>query len=73
MKPLVCGIDLGTTNSVIAYLRDGIPTAIPVEEGTAILPSVVSFVPKQATGGWGGRPGTVGRRFPGIPSRPSRG
>ncbi|MBP8646628.1 MAG: Hsp70 family protein [Syntrophobacteraceae bacterium] len=46
MKPLVCGIDLGTTNSVIAYLRDGIPTAIQVEEGAAVLPSVVSFDPE---------------------------
>jgi molecular chaperone DnaK len=43
MKPIVCGIDLGTTNSVIAFLRDGRPEAIPVEEGVAILPSVVSF------------------------------
>ncbi len=43
MKPIVCGIDLGTTNSVIAFLKDGRPEAIPVEEGLAILPSVVSF------------------------------
>jgi molecular chaperone DnaK len=43
MKPIVCGIDLGTTNSVIAFLKDGRPEAIPVEEGVAILPSVVSF------------------------------
>ncbi len=45
MKSLVCGIDLGTTNSVIAFLKDGYPRAIPVEEGSAILPSVVSFDP----------------------------
>jgi molecular chaperone DnaK len=43
MKSIVCGIDLGTTNSVIAFLKDGRPEAIPVEEGVAILPSVVSF------------------------------
>jgi molecular chaperone DnaK len=43
MKPIVCGIDLGTTNSVIAFLKDGRPEAIPVEEGVVILPSVVSF------------------------------
>jgi molecular chaperone DnaK len=43
MKPIVCGIDLGTTNSVIAFLKDGIAEAIAVEEGAAILPSVVSF------------------------------
>jgi molecular chaperone DnaK len=45
MKPIVCGIDLGTTNSVIAFLKDGAPVAIPVEDGSAILPSVVSFDP----------------------------
>lgn len=45
MKSIVCGIDLGTTNSVIAFLKDGYPQAIPVEEGTAIVPSVVSFDP----------------------------
>lgn len=45
MKPVVCGIDLGTTNSVIAFLRDGAPEAITIEEGMAIVPSVVSFDP----------------------------
>ncbi len=54
MKSMVCGIDLGTTNSSIAFLREGAPEAIPVEEGTAIMPSVVSFDP--ASGGrWVGR------------------
>jgi molecular chaperone DnaK len=43
MKSVVCGIDLGTTNSVIAFLKDGVPVAIPVEDTSAILPSVVSF------------------------------
>jgi molecular chaperone DnaK len=46
MKPIVCGIDLGTTNSVIAFLRNGSPEVIPVEEGAFILPSVVSFEPE---------------------------
>ena len=54
MKPIVCGIDLGTTNSVIAFLRGGYPEAIPVEEGTAILPSVVSFEPENG-GHWVGQ------------------
>jgi molecular chaperone DnaK len=49
MRSIICGIDLGTTNSAIAFLKDGIPTPIRVEEGTAILPSVVSFDP--ANGG----------------------
>lgn len=45
MKSIVCGIDLGTTNSVIAFLKNGAPEAVVIEEGTAILPSVVSFEP----------------------------
>jgi molecular chaperone DnaK len=36
------GIDLGTTNSVIAHLVDGKPVAIPVD-GHPIVPSVVLF------------------------------
>ncbi len=43
MRSIVCGIDLGTTNSVISFLKNGAPTAIEVEEGSAILPSAVSF------------------------------
>ena len=45
MRSIICGIDLGTTNSVITFLKDGVPTPITVEEGTAILPSVISFEP----------------------------
>ncbi len=55
MKSIVCGIDLGTTNSVIAFLHDGVPEAIPVEEGSAILPSVVSFDPTDVGRQWVGR------------------
>jgi len=43
MGDLICGIDLGTTNSSIAYLKEGKSIAIPIEEGSAIVPSVVSF------------------------------
>ncbi|MBV5318034.1 MAG: Hsp70 family protein [Desulfobulbaceae bacterium] len=46
MKDICCGIDLGTTNSVIARLQGGIPHAIDIEEGQAIVPSVVSFDPE---------------------------
>lgn len=49
MKELCCGIDLGTTNSCIAYLRQGQAVAIPVEEGCPIVPSVVSFDQDQDT------------------------
>ncbi|MFQ5523425.1 MAG: molecular chaperone DnaK [Acidimicrobiia bacterium] len=37
------GIDLGTTNSVIAVLEGGDPTIIPNAEGSRTTPSVVSF------------------------------
>ncbi len=37
------GIDLGTTNSVIATLDGGEPTVIPNAEGTRTTPSVVAF------------------------------
>jgi molecular chaperone DnaK len=46
MKEICCGIDLGTTNSVIAWIRNGVPEAINIEEGQAIVPSVVSFEPE---------------------------
>lgn len=34
---------MGTTNSSIAYLKDGKAVALPLEEGQALLPSVVSL------------------------------
>lgn len=37
------GIDLGTTNSVIAVLEGGDPTVIPNAEGARTTPSVVAF------------------------------
>jgi len=43
MSEILCGIDLGTTNSSIAYLEGGKPIALPLEEGSAIVPSVVSL------------------------------
>jgi molecular chaperone HscA len=40
---LAVGIDLGTTNSLVATVRHGLPEAIADEEGRALLPSVVRF------------------------------
>jgi molecular chaperone DnaK len=37
------GIDLGTTNSVVAALEGGQPTVIPNAEGSRTTPSVVAF------------------------------
>ncbi len=39
----VVGIDLGTTNSVVAVMEGGEPTVISTAEGTRTLPSVVGF------------------------------
>ena len=40
------GIDLGTTNSVIAAMEGGKPTVIPNAEGSRTTPSVVAFTPQ---------------------------
>src|SRR5690242_20734287 len=39
----VVGIDLGTTNSVIAVMEGGEPTVITNAEGSRTTPSVVAF------------------------------
>ena len=38
------GIDLGTTNSVIAVMEGGLPTVVPNAEGNRTTPSVVAFL-----------------------------
>lgn len=39
----IIGIDLGTTNSVVAVMEGGDPVVIPTAEGGRLLPSVVAF------------------------------
>ncbi len=42
----IIGIDLGTTNSVVAIMEGGEPTVIPNAEGSRTTPSVVAVNPK---------------------------
>lgn len=42
----IIGIDLGTTNSVIAVIEGGEPVIIPSSEGNNLIPSVVAINPK---------------------------
>src|SRR5712691_8584867 len=41
----IIGIDLGTTNSVMAVMEGGEPTVIPNAEGSRLTPSVVAITP----------------------------
>ena len=43
MSDKIVGIDLGTTNSVIAVVEGGEPVVIPNSEGSRLTPSVVGF------------------------------
>lgn len=46
MKTRAVGIDLGTTNSVVAVIdRDGAPRILTTEEGSTTMPSLVWFSP----------------------------
>jgi len=40
---LVVGIDLGTTNSLVATVRSGLPTVLDDEQGRSLLPSVLHY------------------------------
>jgi molecular chaperone DnaK len=46
----VVGIDLGTTNSLIAFLDGETPVVVPGEDGSPIVPSVVAFDQDTAAG-----------------------
>jgi hypothetical protein len=41
--PPSVGVDLGTSNSAVAVVVDGVPTLVPMRDGRATLPSVVHY------------------------------
>ncbi|MBD3892314.1 Fe-S protein assembly chaperone HscA [Hydrogenophaga sp.] len=43
-RRLAVGIDLGTTNSLVAALRHGVPECLPDAQGRVLLPSVVRYL-----------------------------
>ncbi|MGO8757318.1 MAG: Fe-S protein assembly chaperone HscA [Terracidiphilus sp.] len=47
----IVGIDLGTTNSLVAYMEGGKPVVIPGVDGSNLVPSVVALDPIAAGGG----------------------
>jgi Fe-S protein assembly chaperone HscA len=47
----VVGIDLGTTNSLVAYMQGDAPVVIPGADGLNLVPSVVALDPVSAEGG----------------------
>ncbi|WP_233237557.1 Fe-S protein assembly chaperone HscA [Bordetella sp. LUAb4] len=43
-RKLAVGIDLGTTNSLVAAVRSSVPEVLPDEQGRALLPSAVRYL-----------------------------
>lgn len=48
-RRLAVGIDLGTTNSLVAAVRNSIPEVLADESGRTLLPSVVRYLPNHTT------------------------
>jgi molecular chaperone HscA len=46
------GIDLGTTNSLVATVRHGLAVVLPDEEGRALVPSIVRYGEDAVTTGY---------------------
>ena len=57
----VVGIDLGTTNSLVAFMQGDAPAVIPGEDGSPIVPSVVAFQFDTAGSGAGYAVGNAAR------------
>ncbi len=45
-EPIILGIDLGTTNTCVAYVKNGMARVVPSDKGSLILPSVVAVSDK---------------------------
>ena len=58
---LAIGIDLGTTNSLVATVRSGMPVVLPDAEGRALLPSIVRYAPRRRRSRPRGRNGAGAR------------
>ncbi len=58
---LAVGIDLGTTNSLVATVRSGAATVLPDEQGRALLPSIVRYLAGWTRRGRLRRAGAAGR------------
>src|SRR4051812_643551 len=45
-REIIVGIDLGTTNSLVAFMQGDTPLVIPGEDGSNLVPSVVALDPR---------------------------
>ena len=60
MRANACGVDFGTSNSTVGWLRPDADVLLALEDGKATLPSVVFSTPKKTT------PYLAARRWPSI-------
>ncbi|WP_295850744.1 Fe-S protein assembly chaperone HscA [uncultured Xylophilus sp.] len=59
-RHIVVGIDLGTTHSLVAAVRNGVAECLPDEQGRILLPSVVRYLSAQGRQiGWDARASAV--------------
>ncbi len=58
-KDRIVGIDLGTTNSLVAYMEGDTPVVVPGEDGSHLVPSVVAITPAGVRVGNAARPTLV--------------
>jgi molecular chaperone HscA len=48
-RRIAIGIDLGTTNSLVAAMKNALPEILPDDQGRGLLPSVVRYLPGGTT------------------------